>query len=79
MVFSKELSLHFDAKHSLMYQVDLLKKESPLPIRGKSAERRNISETKTSGELQSKVEMRQVSCLRIFTTEKFRSFFDFSL
>lgn len=66
MVFSKELSLPFGAKCLLMYQVDLLKEESPLPIRGKRAERRNICETKTSGEMQSKVEMRRVSCLRVF-------------
>lgn len=78
MVFSKELSLPFGAKRLLMCQVDLLKEESPLPIRGRRAERRNICGTKTGREMQSKVEMCRISCLRVFTTEKFRFIFDFS-
>ena len=40
MVFSKKLSLPFGAKSLLLYQVDLSKEESPLPIRGKRVERR---------------------------------------
>ena len=47
MMFSKEQTLPLDAKSLLMYQLDFLKEESPLPVRvrGHKAEQMNIDET----------------------------------
>ena len=42
MIFSKELILPLGAKSLLMYQLDFLKEESPLPIRGKRVEQKMI-------------------------------------
>ena len=45
MMFSKELILPLGAKSLLMYQLDFLKEESLLPIRGKRVERKTIDGT----------------------------------
>lgn len=42
MMFSKDLSLPLGAKSLLMYQLDFLKEELPLPIRAKRAESKRI-------------------------------------
>ena len=74
MMFSKEPSLPLGTKSLLMYQIDFLKEESPLPIKGKRAERRTIDGTsQPDREVQSKVETRGVS-LHVLLTERFGSF-----
>ena len=69
MMFSKEQTLPLGAKSLLIYQLDFLKEESPLPVRarGHKAERMNIDETSQPREKHSKseVETRRVS-LHVF-------------
>ena len=69
MMFSKEQTLPLGAKSLLMYQLDFLEEESPLPVRarGHKAERMNIDETSQPREKHSKSEMetRRVS-LHVF-------------
>ena len=73
MMFSKDLSLPLGAKSLLMYQLDFLKEESPLPIRAKRAERRTIGgRSQPDQETESKVETRRVS-LHVLSTERLRS------